>query len=61
MGGLDHAFHTCISLKHGKLCGFQGTGVAAENDSVPPQGVAVWERWLVGVQAGAEALLNSPF
>lgn len=37
MGGLDHAFHTCISLKHGKLCGFQGTGVAAENDSVPPR------------------------
>lgn len=60
---LSHrAFHTCISLKYGKLCGFQGAGMTAENDSVrPPPREWQCERWLMGVQAGAEALLSSPF
>lgn len=36
--------------------------MTAENDSVhPPPREWQCERWLMGVQAGAEALLSSPF
>lgn len=56
-----HTFHTCISLKHGKLCGFQGAGMVAENDFYAPQGVAVWEV-AHGCKLGQRpCLLSSPF